>query len=470
MSNNNSNFINVVTDFGADNEGQIDATQALINAFNSIATTGGTVFFPNGTYLIGTNTKDYVEFYSNTHIIGEANVTLLFYRESDDNCSQALLRNHTDASTGGYECTKNCIIENITFDNNSLNDKKATTVGVGHAENIIFKNCRWKNGNGPSSGHIHYIEFNACKDCKLIDCIFEKSKSTNGVQSEMVNIDKAEECSYGDGKYYKYDRTICDNIEIVGCRFYSYNCDEINLDPDIDEFVSPAIGWHSDHTHNAIIIHDCYFEGDWNMPDKNPNDDETPRYAISMLGNLTNCSVYDNIFVSTTENETYGIELTSTNKNNFVYNNKFVNYDSSHILSPVTINNAVCYNNICVESATSEVSVCDNLDKKHKLLWSGMMAKGESQVVSGINDYSIFLVETAYTKTACLAKRDGASVNGGCVYNNNNGEAKVYTMSFHGTVADETLTLTFASRIVHNSSSEHSTIYPDYITAIYGVI
>ena len=109
MSNNNSNFINVVTDFGADNTGEIDATQALINAFNSISTTGGTVFFPNGVYLIGKNTRNYVEFYSNTHIIGDANVILRFHPESDGNCSQALLRNHTVATIGGYDCTKNCI-------------------------------------------------------------------------------------------------------------------------------------------------------------------------------------------------------------------------------------------------------------------------------------------------------------------------------------------------------------------------
>ena len=43
MANNNSIFINVVTDFGADNTGTTDSSLALINAFNSISENGGTI-------------------------------------------------------------------------------------------------------------------------------------------------------------------------------------------------------------------------------------------------------------------------------------------------------------------------------------------------------------------------------------------------------------------------------------------
>lgn len=460
MSNNNSNFINVVTDFGADNTGTNDTSQALINAFNSIATTGGTVFFPNGTYLIGKNTGKYVEFYSNTHIIGEANVILRFHPELAGTGQQALLRNHTVKTIGGYDCTKNCIIENIIFDNNADIQKKATTVGVGHAQNIIFKNCHWINGNGTSADHIHYIEFNACKNCKLIDCTFDKSKNSGGTNSEMVNIDCATKDSYGASSYYVYDSTKCDNIEIVGCKFYSFSKSELPS----GYHMSPAIGGHSSTNHNAIIIHDCYFEGDWNSAEVDP------RYVIEMYGNNYNCSVYDNTFVGNTDNVAVGIKIPSSKKNNFIYNNKFVNYKPDCFISPETKNKVVCYDNVCVKTATSEVIDDAKEDRRYKLLWNGSLVKGENCTVNGINDYSVFLVESAFSKATFLAKRDGASINGGGVYNNNNGETKVYTMSFHGSISDETLTLTFASRVVHNSSSNHSTIYPDSITAIYGVI
>lgn len=460
MSNNNSNFINVVTDFGADNEGKSDTSQALINAFNSISETGGTVFFPNGTYLIGKNTGKYVEFYSNTHIIGEANVVLRFHPELEGTGQQALLRNHTVATIGGYDCTKNCIIENITFDNNADIQKKATTVGVGHAQNIIFKNCHWKNGNGTVEDHIHYIEFNACKDCKLIDCTFDKAKNAGGTQSEMVNIDCATDYSYGLDTYYWWDKTNCDNIEIVGCKFYSFNKSDLPS----GYHMSPAIGGHSNTNHNAIIIHDCYFEGDWNASG------DTRRYTITMNGDNTNCSVYDNTFVAKTINAAVGVSIPSTKKNNFVYNNKFVDYESSYMVSPQTKENVVCYNNVCVKTENSKLTVDDNTDRKYKLLWSGTMTNGESQVISGINDYSVFLVESTFAKAAFLAKRDGSSINGGGVYNNSSGESKVYTMSFSGEIVDETLTLTFANRIVHNSSSSHSAVYSEYISAIYGII
>jgi len=52
-----TNTINVVEDFGVDNSGNSDALPAINRAISSVASTGGVVFFPQGTYRINGTIK-----------------------------------------------------------------------------------------------------------------------------------------------------------------------------------------------------------------------------------------------------------------------------------------------------------------------------------------------------------------------------------------------------------------------------
>ena len=342
-----------VKTFGAVGDGETDDSKSIQTAFDACNSKGGgTVFFPKGVYMIGNalGNEKYVEFYSNMHIVGEPGTVLRFHSSIKDIISDSgndtmvqpisLLRNHTTSDKGAYACTENVIIENITFDCNKDFAKKATVLGVGHAQNIIIKYCNFVNGKSSDRDHLHYIEINACKDIKIIDCSFCKSLSTSSSgTSEMINIDPADSLSYGYETYYMYDNTKCDNIEIVRCKFISYKQSDIPS----GYHVSAAIGSHITSTLNALNIHDCYFEGDWYAAGVSRN------WVIRFYGAQTNCRVYNNLFVAASPDlskKPIGVCLRCSEESNYVYNNTFINYDSSNLID---LNESVLkgYNNMC---------------------------------------------------------------------------------------------------------------------------
>ena len=354
-----------VTAFGALGDGETDDSAALQDAFNACNDAGGgVVFFPTGTYMIGNalGTNQYVEFYSNTHVLGELGTVLKFHSSVADIISSSgtdtqvqpisLLRNHTEATQGGYTATKNVVIENITFDCNSDFAKKSTTVGLGHARNVIIRNCHWVNGKSSDLNHHHYLELNGCKDIKVIDCTFKGSlvPGTDGT-SEMVNIDRATSGSYGYQTYYKYDDTACDNIEITRCKFETY----AKADFPSGYYPSSAIGTHGTATNaNAVKIHDCHFEGDWYASGQNRN------WVIRFYGNQTNCMVYNNIFIALTSASTskpIGVCMQGSTSSNFIYNNTFINYDPNNMTSSAndTDKTAVRFNNYCYTTSDNSV-------------------------------------------------------------------------------------------------------------------
>lgn len=253
LENADKIFINV-KDYGAKGDGTTDDSATLNAAFARTAANGGTVFFPAGTYIIH---SAYVEFFSNTRIVGVPGATVLTYPESDADTGssahgrQSLLRNHTVSNIGKYDCTENVVIEGITFDGGDFM-KKSTHLGIGHAKNITVRNCVFKNGKSNCTSS-HYLELNACKDCIVEECTFlpewhyamdrddayaidrpkypgtiTKWKKVRGkwneqqrVYGEHINIDIARTGAYGDVSYYKYDATPCDGITIRSCQFES---------------------------------------------------------------------------------------------------------------------------------------------------------------------------------------------------------------------------------------------------------
>lgn len=259
-------YIKNVRVYGAKGDGVTDDTTAFNEAFTACKNDGGgIVFIPAGTYIIGGNypSRNYCEFYSNTHIIGVPGATVLTYPSNfaDDGATatgiQSLLRNHTDLTMGGYSATENVIIEGITFDGRKDMMHKSTHLGVGHAKNITVRNCIFKNKQSNCSSS-HYLEFNAVQNGIIENCSFypswhfaidrddqyatdfaaypidssdlvESWKKVGGkwneqqrVYGEYINIDEAEDGAYGYRTYYLADHTVCDNVTIKGCYFESY--------------------------------------------------------------------------------------------------------------------------------------------------------------------------------------------------------------------------------------------------------
>ena len=166
--------------------------------------------------VIKSGEYDYSKSYwlrSNTKIVGNGEVIFKFKNGGQN----ILFSNYLTGDEGGYDGTTNIRIENITCDLSNRDDR-VTTFGFAHANNIILDNIRLKGGNA-----WHYVEFNGCADCEIMNCRLSDygTNNPNGTASEMIQLDG----SFNSSCYpwtCKYDKTMCRNIKIHNNRFY--NC------------------------------------------------------------------------------------------------------------------------------------------------------------------------------------------------------------------------------------------------------
>lgn len=166
--------------------------------------------------VIKSGEYDYSKSYwlrSNTKIVGNGEVIFKFKVGGQN----ILFSNYLTGNESGYEGTTNIRIENITCDLANRDDR-VTTFGFAHANNIILDNIRLKGGNA-----WHYVEFNGCADCEIMNCRLSDygTNNPNGTATEMIQLDG----SFNSSCYpwtCKYDKTMCRNIKIHNNRFY--NC------------------------------------------------------------------------------------------------------------------------------------------------------------------------------------------------------------------------------------------------------
>ena len=387
-SANDEKFYNVV-DFGAKGDGSTDDTLALRRAFEATNPGGGIVFFPPGTYVIGGGgNKKYVEFYSNTRIIGIPGKSVLIYADAlaDSGTSwskpKSLLRNKTLSSEEKYTSTHDVIIEGLVFDGNPRIPKSSTALGIGHALNITVRDCIFRNHYSliPNS---HYIEINASRHVVVDGCIFEpeyhlannisdKSK-WDCIYAEYINLDRASENSYGSSSYYAWDNTEPDDIEIMNCKFMSFPSDywshprelaasEIYwstpaMDPNrtaANVFYGLAIGGHADYGENYagnrgeaatnVKIHDNLFLGDWNSSVITDGTTQPARRytinATNMQGECDGWVIRNNVFIAANKNassvstnrKACGINLNTAKIHNYIFGNTFLYYDAGELL------------------------------------------------------------------------------------------------------------------------------------------
>ena len=409
-----------VHDYGAKGNGQANDSTAIQAALYACRDAGGgIVYLPAGTYIIGgveqsgSSVNDdyyfkYVEFFSDTHIVGVPGATVLKYDSSlaDEGATghspQSLMRNHTELANRGYDATKNVVIEGITFDGNESIMKKSTHLGIGHAENIVVRNCVFKNKKSNTTS-THYLEFNAVKNGVIENCSFlpswhyamdrdaagAASDEQQRVYGEYINIDVARQGAYGfyDVKdlahsYYYPDGAECDGVEIRNCYFESYPSNAFaayTKQPYIPyaiggHYVDKTHGWYE--TSKNVHIYNNYFLGDWNVGKINGSSDSIPprRYTINanyMTGSLDYWSIHDNVFkaINMGANESQnkqpcGILLNTTGNHNFIYNNTFINYTPTEIFyhgaGVKTYDSAQTWNNVNI-AADGTVTLWANL-------------------------------------------------------------------------------------------------------------
>lgn len=244
------NFLNIGQQKNIYADGIHDDTKAIQSCLNELKD-GGTIYFPDGTYLISAS----LIFYSNQRLKFSENARLLRSAKSEP-ITKYMLASYSEPTVAGYEGTHDVEISGGIFDGNAETDEKLTIVNTVHCKNIVIKNVHFVHGS-----MWHYIELNSTCDSKVLNCCFDGPSYVamrENLTSELVQIDAPEISptltTYGpvfncDDELIAFlpDKTPCRNILLQENIFI---CDGFT-----------AIGHHCNYEHTDIIINDNIFVG-----------------------------------------------------------------------------------------------------------------------------------------------------------------------------------------------------------------
>ena len=360
-----------VLDFGAVGDGITDDSGSIQNALdyareNSV----NKIYFPKKTYLI----KTCLYYYSDSILEFEKGAVLK--RGSKE--LRYLLSNDADESTKLYDGTSNVIITGVVFDGNvdyvtnESNDNKCTLLTTVHANNIIVKNCTFKNGNV-----WHLYEICASKNVKVINCFFngtsyggtakQQDKYTELLQLDLdiVTTLKNGSKSYSCGSTKNGtsgDKTGCDKIDIVNCNFYTNG-------------TCNAIGNHNPlgEKHIEIKIEECVFRGGGN----------TGGY-LDFDGTTENVKIYSNTFFN--KKDDYVVCFAAKNAESYFYNNRCFDYETLiNGFGVMSYNNTlngclICPDEICFKNEFLPDVYCSNCCK---LIENGTKINQQHEYVDG---------------------------------------------------------------------------------------
>lgn len=280
-------FINVLQNKNVYADGVHDDSKALQACIDELKD-GGTVYFPDGTYLISAT----LIFYSNQHLKFSDKATVLRSDKSDP-ITRYLLASYSEPEWGAYEGTHDVVISGGIFDGNKNLDERTTLVNTVHCRNITIENCRFIH-----CAHWHCIEINGTENAIVQNCFFDGPSYTavnEGLYNEQLQLDLAREGSYGpvyncDGTLIDFcnDDTVCRNIII---RNNIFKCDGF-----------PGVGHHGDCDHHDIVIENNIFDGPSGRDGKS-------RGYIFFRPMVYNLTVKENAFISPDESDSplYGI-------------------------------------------------------------------------------------------------------------------------------------------------------------------
>ncbi len=307
------NRADVSVNFGAYGDGINDDTLAIQNALDYMKESGGTIYFPDGTYMI----SSCLIFYSNQELVFSDNATLKRMESSEPTKYMLATYTSSNIGSGEYNGVHNSKIVGGTFDGNENIASNLTVINLCHANNITISDASFINGS-----NWHYVEIASSKKVYINNCNFDAESYVSkpaGCTDELIQLDVAKSGNYGpiynvDGQLVNFvkDEVPCVEIEIKNCIF---NCAG-----------SPAIGEHNGYAHSNISICDNTFNG------YSYRKTSSRGYMIFMSG-AHSVEIYNNVFNSTAENGTVNRGIIFNNDNtdtNMVYNNVFNGYFSEY--------------------------------------------------------------------------------------------------------------------------------------------
>ncbi len=313
-------FINVKQNPSVYADGLHDDTKALQECID-MAKNGGTVYFPDGTYLLSAS----LIFYSNQHLKLSDNAVLLRSTTSEP-MTRYLLASYSEPAWDSYSGTHDVIISGGVFDGNAQTTEKSTLLNTVHCSNILIEGCKFRH-----CSRWHFIEINSSTNTTVRNCYFDGPSYTEineELFNEQIQLDLARDGSYGpvyncDGTLIDFccDDTVCRNIVIENNIF---KCAGF-----------PAIGHHGNCDHNHITIRGNIFEGPSGTFGKS-------RGYIFFRPDVYAVNVENNIFIAPQENDEPNIGIIAENEDKTAFtaaNNIFIGHFDDYFVGGITENN-----------------------------------------------------------------------------------------------------------------------------------
>ncbi len=280
-------FVKVTENKNVFADGIHDDTKALQECIDSVKE-GGTVYFPDGTYLVSAA----LIFYSN-QIFRLSDKAVILRSDKSEPLTRYLLASYSEPDWKGYEGTHDVVISGGIFDGNENLKEHSTLVNTVHCRNIRIEGCRFRN-----CAFWHMIEINSTENAIITNCVFDGSTYTavsEKLLNEQIQLDLSRQGSYGpvyncDGKLIDFckDDTVCRNIIIANNLF---KCAGF-----------PSIGHHGDCEHHNIFIENNIFDGPSGLWGKS-------RGHITFRSKTYGLEIKNNVFVLTENYDSpdYGI-------------------------------------------------------------------------------------------------------------------------------------------------------------------
>ncbi len=308
-------FVNVFDNKGVFADGVHDDTKALQACIDGVKN-GGTVYFPDGVYLISAA----LIFYSNQCLRLSDNARILRSDKSEP-YTRYLLASYSEKAWSGYSGTHDVVISGGIFDGNENLTEPSTLINTVHCKNIVVENCRFVN-----CSKWHCIELNSTENATVRGCTFNGRAYTlkcDELHNELIQLDWPHINSYGpvyncNGELIDFciDDTACKNVLIDSNIF---KCDGF-----------PAIGHHDvDCNHKGVIISNNIFDG-------SASTDGKSRGYIIFMPKVNGLRVVHNAFCSPEKAGAVNpvIIFRNTEKNALACkNNSYIGYFSDEIIN-----------------------------------------------------------------------------------------------------------------------------------------
>ncbi len=279
---------------------------------------GGTIYFPDGTYLI----SHCLIFYSNQWLKFSDKAVLL--RSADcEPLTRYMLAAYSEPDVGRYDGTHDVVISGGIFDGNASLTEKITILNTVHCNNITIKNCTFVH-----CAYWHCIELNSTKDALVLDCVFDGPTYTamrEDLTSELIQLDAPAAGTYGPVYNcndelidFSKDKTPCCDIKIASCIF---KCGGFT-----------AIGHHGNDAHNDIKIYNNVFTG-------LSGNEERSRGFITFMEKVYNVDIAGNAFISKSDKEKCTGILTNNPDESSILaeNNTFIGKFDEYFVGGITV-------------------------------------------------------------------------------------------------------------------------------------